>query len=121
MEDQIIMPEAQSETTNNEDKVVQPVISKEKKPSRVTKPKDAPIVGLITERIGSGEHAKESFVWVTITWSFVIGTSITAIILLRTWCDGATATITIDSVKAIWTIFVPLITLALGYSFGKGK
>ena len=78
-----------------------------------------PIPGAVTQQIGSGEHALNSIVYRTILWSFIGGgllsTAIVAIALTR----GSTSPFT--DVKEVWSIFAPLITLALGYLFGKGK
>ena len=80
------------------------------------------ISGQITEHIGSGENAKNSFIWMTITWSFIIGSGFSFLIYIRSFFfDEPDTSALIDSIGVVWTIFVPLITLALGYAFGKGE
>lgn len=79
------------------------------------------VQGSITKTIGSGEHAKDSFIWRTITWSFSIASTITLLIFVRSFFDIAEKEILLNSIVDIWNIFIPIITLALGYSFGKGK
>lgn len=80
------------------------------------------VSGKITEQIGSGENAKNSFIWMTITWSFFIGTGISFLIYIRSFFfDEPNTNLLIESLASVWSIFVPLITLALGYAFGKGE
>lgn len=78
--------------------------------------------GSIANTIGNGENAKNSFIWISIRWSFVIGgiTSL-AIYMHPTYCQTELQGNLIEDMKAAWSIFIPIITLALGYSFGKGK
>lgn len=101
-------------------KLTLPVEEEPKKVSR-TSLKSIPVTGKLTSLIGSGEHAKDSFVYVTITWSFVIGSAVTTVIFIKSFFDASDSCDLVDGIKTIWTIFVPLITLALGYAFGKGK
>lgn len=75
--------------------------------------------GRITETIGRGEDAKNSIVWMTITWSFFIGATLSLLLFSLVVADKDFKYI--DSIKDVWTVFVPLITLALGYAFGKSK
>ena len=76
------------------------------------------MAGKITHNIGTGENAKNSIVWMTITWSFAIAGSLSLILLiLATWKEFEF----LEALKSVWSIFVPLITLALGYAFGKSK
>lgn len=85
---------------------------------------DAKIVGRITKEIGTGDDAKHSIIWTTIRWCFIIASAITIIIFLFLWVafssDNADE---INELKrfipTIWSIFTPIITLALGYAFGK--
>lgn len=78
-----------------------------------------PIAGKIAENIGTGENAKNSIVWMTITWSFVIACVMTLLVLVAASIAGNKAYM--DDVKGIWALFIPIITLALGYAFGKSK
>lgn len=80
------------------------------------------VEGLITKQIGSGEYAKDTFIYITIFWSFVIGSVTCGAIYIRTFAPPAmTAAEILEVVKGVWSIFLPIITLALGYSFGKGR
>jgi hypothetical protein len=88
-----------------------------------TKPQPVQQVeGSITRQIGSGEFAKDTFVYITIVWCFIIGSVTCGAIYIRTFAPPAmTAVEILDAVKGVWSIFLPVITLALGYSFGKGR
>ena len=79
------------------------------------------LAGKITGHIGTGRNAKDSFVWMTITWSFYIATGISILLFARSFYVVATGENLLDSIINIWSIFVPIITLALGYAFGKGE
>ncbi|HBW61333.1 MAG TPA: hypothetical protein DEF75_02900 [Comamonas kerstersii] len=82
----------------------------------------APTEGKIAQTIGGGDNAKNSFIWVTIRWSFVIGAITSLAIYLRpVYCGAELQGNLIEDIKSIWSLFMPVITLALGYSFGKGR
>ncbi|MCX7097888.1 MAG: hypothetical protein NTV43_08300 [Methylococcales bacterium] len=82
----------------------------------------SPTEGKITATIGVGENAKNSFIWVTIKWSFLIGAATTLAIYFRpTYCQAELQGNLLDDIKSTWSIFMPVITLALGYTFGKGN
>lgn len=77
----------------------------------------------ITETIGRGEDARNSFVYITLEWAFIAGIAITLIIALDSWFfakEDASQDIVSD-IKLAWDIVVPVITLALGYAFGKSR
>lgn len=82
----------------------------------------APSEGKIAQTIGGGDNAKNSFIWVTIRWSFLIGAITSLAIYFRpVYCQADLHENLLADIKAVWAIFMPIITLALGYSFGKGK
>jgi len=78
-----------------------------------------PIPGAVTQQIGSGEHAQNSIVYRTILWSFLGGAILSAASILIALNKGSPSAL--SEIKDIWAIFAPLITLALGYLFGKGR
>ena len=78
-----------------------------------------PIAGAVTAQIGSGEHALNSIVYRTILWSFIGGGLLSAAVVGVALTRGSTTPFA--DVKDVWSIFAPLITLSLGYLFGKGK
>lgn len=86
------------------------------------------IVGAVNYAIGTGKHAQDSVVWLTIKWSFSLGLLISFVMILYTWPvrpEGSHPPVRfefpMDNLESIWSIFVPIVTLALGYMFGKGK
>jgi len=90
-----------------------------------TKPANAlinkEIAGKIAGHIGTGRNAKDSFIWMTITRRFYIATGISLLVFGRTLFEVSTGENMLDSIVQIWSVFVPIITLALGYAFGKGE
>lgn len=84
---------------------------------------DSSSPGKITETIGRGEDARNSFVYLTLKWAFSIGSVLTLLIIINKWFfekDEKVPNIMGD-ISLAWEIVVPLITLALGYAFGKSK
>lgn len=77
------------------------------------------IAGKITANIGSGENAKNSIVWMTITWSFITAGVLSLLLFSLAVCDRDFKYL--EEIKSIWSIFIPIITLALGYAFGKSQ
>jgi hypothetical protein len=79
-------------------------------------------VGVIAKTIGVGPEANNSFVYITIFWSFVIGSVTTGALYIRGFGPPEMDVKDyLDMIKGVWGTFIPLITLALGYAFGKGK
>lgn len=79
--------------------------------------------GKITDTIGTGEVAKDSIIYLVIKWSFVSGSVITFLLVLNNWLfrqDEKVPDLTND-IKTTWSIVIPIITLALGYAFGKSR
>lgn len=77
----------------------------------------------ITETIGRGDDARNSFVYLTIKWAFISGCVVTVLIVLNHWCFRKEETIPdfASDIQLVWDIVVPMITLALGYAFGKSR
>ncbi|WP_410952337.1 hypothetical protein [Pseudomonas sp. S1(2024)] len=78
--------------------------------------------GVYTKIIGSGENAKDTFVYIVIVWSFIVGSVISSAIYVKSYfapMDSGGDLVALF--KDVWGIFFPIITLALGYSFGKGR
>lgn len=79
--------------------------------------------GKITDTIGTGEVAKDSIIYLVIKWSFTSGTIITFLLVINNWLfrqEEKVPNLT-DDIKVTWSIIIPIITLALGYAFGKSK
>lgn len=80
------------------------------------------ITGSVSEIIGTGRPAQESIVWLTIRWSFSLGLILTVFLAITSLIhEGAGAKKPVEEIKAVWSIFVPIITLALGYIFGRNE
>ena len=84
------------------------------------------LLGKISQTIGTGENAKNSIIWMTITWSFYIASSITLLLFISLWIAYHNKNASeISELKKhminMWSIFTPVITLALGYAFGKNE
>ena len=79
------------------------------------------MAGKIADHIGTGKNAKDSFIWMTITWSFYIATGLSVLMFIRGFCSSTGTDAVLTEIVDIWGIFVPIITLALGYAFGKGE
>lgn len=86
----------------------------------------SPFISKITEQIGKGDDAKHSIIWLTIKFSFVTAGAFTAlsfVFLIIAYINNDESQI--DSMQrfimSLWSIFSPLITLSLGYAFGKDK
>lgn len=81
-------------------------------------------VGKITQQIGKGDDAKHSIIWTTIRWCFIIATGISAILFIFLGFAYYNKNINeINELKkfilTVWSVFTPIITLSLGYAFGK--
>lgn len=90
---------------------------------RESKFSETPIAGELVQRIGTGENAKNSIIWMTITWSFIIAGGISLILLIGYYfCSKPSPEPNVvEQLVRIWSIFAPIITLALGYAFGRGE
>lgn len=94
---------------------------KEQASEKVSTVSNKEVAGKIADHIGTGKNAKDSFIWMTITWSFYIATGISLLLFARSFFSVASEENLLDSLVQIWSVFVPIITLALGYAFGKGE
>ena len=78
----------------------------------------------ITNIIGSGEDAKNSIIYLVLKWAFFAAVAISTLVIINNWlfrdCENKVPDITSD-LKVIWEIVTPIITLALGYAFGKSE
>lgn len=80
----------------------------------------------ITKSIGHGEDAKNSLIYLTLKFSFITGCIITGILTINFWIDkyqgnGNDNESFITYITKGWQIIIPIITLALGYAFGKSQ
>jgi hypothetical protein len=77
----------------------------------------------ITSTIGRGEDAKNSLIYLTLKWSFITGVIISIFVILNNWVFRVDEKVPdfMDDIKITWGLIVPIITLALGYAFGKSQ
>lgn len=77
------------------------------------------VIGSMGEHIGTGPHAQNNITLLVIQYSFLSGAIATAYFLVVFLVKNSPDLL--ESIKTIWAIFTPIITLGLGYIFGKGK
>jgi len=75
--------------------------------------------GKISEYIGTGKHARAAIAWQTIIFSFIAGGVISLALFFCALLK--ICALSIEDIKTVWAIFIPIITLALGYIFGKSN
>ncbi|MDB5159491.1 MAG: hypothetical protein JWR50_4198 [Mucilaginibacter sp.] len=94
----------------------------EKKPARQPR-LSSDIAGKITETLGTGSNAKDSIVYYTIKWAFIAGTVISVCVMINYWGFREKEKVPdfTNDIKMVWEIVIPVITLALGYLFGKSQ
>ena len=94
----------------------------EDKKKDVSQWKNTPI-GRITETIGRGEDAKNSLIYLTLKWSFITGVAISVLVMIDCWFFSGyeQETDVVGDLSTVWEILIPIITLALGYAFGKAQ
>ncbi len=91
------------------------------KSATVTEPsrQQQSVAGTVAAIIGTGQNAKDSVVYLTIQWSFAVASVATVMVLLHDfWVSDS---LEVPNLKDIWTVFIPIITLGLGYMFGKER
>ena len=98
-----------------------PQIPSDSKPVQKRSTLKGPAQGTITKTLGEGDNAKNSIIYITLAWSFRSAVALTIIVVANAWLFSLIdqpAKISED-LKLVWAIFMPIITLALGYAFGK--
>ncbi len=79
--------------------------------------------GRVTETIGTGENAKNSLIYLTLKWAFIVGGVFTLFVVINCWIfrENEVVPDIVRDIVALWKILIPIITLALGYAFGRAK
>lgn len=81
-------------------------------------------IGKINHYLGTGRNAKDSIIYLVIKYSFIVAGGITVLVIINYWLfrdnDNKVPNIVSD-MKVIWEIVTPIITLALGYAFGRNE
>jgi len=74
--------------------------------------------GNYSDVIGTGKHAKTNIIWYMVSGVLVIFSCICVSLVILVIYRYNISEIT-QSIKDIWSVFTPIITLSLGYLFGK--
>lgn len=75
-------------------------------------------VGLMSNNVGTGKYAKTNIIWYIVSATFVVFSCICiSFIILLVY--GYEITGLTQSIKDVWGVFTPILTLSLGYLFGK--
>jgi len=74
--------------------------------------------GSMAGSVGTGKHAKTNIIWYIVSASFVVFSCIVSSLVVMTIYGYNVSSLSQD-IKDIWGIFTPILTLALGYLFGK--
>lgn len=79
-------------------------------------------IGKVPSFIGTGNNAKHSIATIVLISCFTIGCVISLLVIINCWCFKDSENKVPDLVgdlRTIWEIVTPIITLVLGYEFGK--
>lgn len=81
------------------------------------------LCGLINIRIGTGDNAKASIVYTVLQYVFGIGILLSILVVFNYWCFRQQEKVPdfVGDLKAVWQLFLPIVTLVLGYLFGNYK
>ncbi|EIX9647801.1 hypothetical protein ML090_005148 [Klebsiella pneumoniae] len=90
------------------------VYNNEPLPDVQQSPNDRPY----SDKIGKGEDAKSSVVWFVITFTLTLYGCIIAAMIIVDILNNKGVNI-LSNLKESWAVFTPIITLSLGYMFGK--
>lgn len=71
-----------------------------------------------SDKIGTGDDAKSSVVWFVITFTLTLYACLIAVLVIVDIFNNKGVNI-LENIKESWAIFTPIITLSLGYMFGK--
>ncbi len=79
-------------------------------------------IGKVPSFIGTGDNAKHSIATIVLIACFTIGVIISILVIANCWCFKDAENKVPDLVgdlRTIWEIVTPIITLVLGYEFGR--
>ncbi|AZP43681.1 hypothetical protein EJP81_18245 [Rahnella aquatilis] len=84
------------------------VDGKDKKPER----------GSMSGNVGTGKYAQTNIIWYIVSAIFVVFSCLAAALIVLSIYGYQISELS-QSIKDIWGVFTPILTLALGYLFGK--
>jgi len=73
-----------------------------------------------SDKIGTGEDAKSSVVWFVITFTLTLYACLISVLIIIDIYNNNGVNV-LDNIKESWGVFTPIITLSLGYMFGKAE
>jgi hypothetical protein len=93
----------------------------ESSPNIESKTNTPKTTGKITDMLGSGEDAKNSIAYLVLKWIFFTAIVIIVIVSVNNLLFRVNEKVPdiASDIKFIWDIVSPIITLILGYVFGK--
>lgn len=71
-----------------------------------------------SDKIGTGDDAKSSVVWFVITFTLTMYACLISALVIVDIFNNKGVNI-LNNIKESWAIFTPIITLSLGYMFGR--
>ncbi|EMR7550479.1 hypothetical protein WJ752_004605, partial [Salmonella enterica] len=74
--------------------------------------------GGMSDNVGVGKHAQTNIIWYIISSTFIVFSCIAAALVILVVYGYNISEVT-QSIKDIWSVFTPILTLSLGYLFGK--
>ncbi|MFA0156202.1 hypothetical protein [Vibrio sp. 10N.261.46.A3] len=84
------------------------------------------VLGTVAKTLGTGQHAQDAVVWLTIVMCFILGSILSLVLICFMWPESPEGVhppikpdFPIDEIKEVWGVFIPIVTIALGYIFGK--
>lgn len=73
-----------------------------------------------SDKIGTGDDAKSSVVWFVITFTLTLYACLVAVLVIIDIYNNNGVNV-LNNIKESWAVFTPVITLSLGYMFGKAE
>lgn len=74
--------------------------------------------GSLSGSVGTGKHARTNIIWYIVSATFVIFSCIASAMIVMDIYGFDTKGLS-ENIKDVWSMFTPVITLSLGYLFGK--
>lgn len=79
---------------------------------------EKPEKGKMSDSVGTGKHAQTNIIWYIVSAIFVVFSCICSTLVVMS-IYGYEINPVVQSIKDVWGVFTPILTLALGYLFGK--
>lgn len=81
------------------------------------------ICGAMAGQIGTGGNAQQAIIYTIIKYVFIVGSVLSILVVINYWLFRENEKVPdfIGDLRMVWELFLPLITLSLGYLFGRAK